>query len=43
MTGGEVLTYGKWILFFGIPLALGVFELWRLERLERAKRDEPAS
>jgi len=35
MSGAEWLTYGKWMLFFGVPLGLGIFELWRLKRLER--------
>jgi len=34
MTGAELLTYGKWMLFFAVPLGLGFFELWRLRRLE---------
>lgn len=29
-----MLTYGKWLLFFGVPLGLGFFELWRLRRSE---------
>lgn len=35
VSGAEWLTYGKWVLFFGVPLGLGFFELWRLKRLER--------
>jgi len=32
VSGAELLTYGKWVLFFGVPFALGLYELWRLER-----------
>lgn len=35
MSGAELLTYGKWMLFFAVPLGLGFFELWRLRRLQR--------
>jgi len=40
MTGAEVLTYGKAILWFALPLALGLWELQRLRRLQR-RSSEP--
>lgn len=35
MTSGEILTYGKALIWFAIPLALAFRELWRLRDRNR--------
>jgi len=35
MTGAEILTLGKVLIWFLIPLALAAWELWRLGRSPR--------
>jgi hypothetical protein len=35
MTSGEILTYGKALIWFAIPLALAFWELWRLRDRNR--------
>jgi len=32
MTSEELLVYGKALIWFGIPLGLAAWELWRLRR-----------
>ncbi|MEL7538115.1 MAG: hypothetical protein AAFZ58_14965 [Pseudomonadota bacterium] len=45
MDGAAILTFGKAAAFFGIPLGLALWELWRLERDRRRdkgqERDPP--
>ena len=43
MSGAEPITYGKWVLFFGVPLGWAFWELWRVERSLRADRERARS
>lgn len=34
MSGAAILTAGKAVLFFGLPLAFAFYELWKLRRMD---------
>ncbi len=35
MSSGEILTLGKALIWFAVPLAIAGWELWRLNRPKR--------
>lgn len=40
MTSAEILTAGKAVIWFAVPLALALWELVRLRRSQRRDREE---
>ena len=38
MSSGEMLVFGKAMIWWGLPLALAGWELWRLKREKRNDR-----
>lgn len=40
MTSAEILTAGKAVIWFAVPLALAVWELVRLRRSQRRDRED---
>lgn len=41
MTSGELLVLGKALIWFGIPIAFALWELWGLSRARRARAEAP--